>query len=295
MDTFEKFILKQLIGPLTYNEQSATITAQMKPLLQSQRDAIHREGRKWKLTPQQVEQTIDRVQSNFAKWSTCSERHAERGAFNLTFMPEGTQINITAHDERLNTEVTLQLLHLGRHDGATTPRLLVLSNTRTSILPGDEVEPYADVYFSVGHALLLRVYRGGQRWPDEQQVFHIDKITDLSQQVPSVLCEIADNTRSFTFLEERVQKKEGTYTLGRNPMSFLLHRHSTLMPLYADFDNDAQNAMTPSSNYVPGHTDALTDEETQLLFGQAKQALTPQPKPKGTFFYAETEHRLGFE
>lgn len=292
MTIFEKYILKQLMGPITYNEQSAVITAQMQPLSQDKREAIHREGEKWKLAPQQVKETIDRVQQNFTQWSNAQERQAGCGAFDLNALPEGTQVNLTAHDRRLDTEVVLQLLHLGRHDGAATPRLLVLGSTRTTLLPGDEVEPHADAYFSVGHALLLRVYRQGRRFPDGQRVMHLDRITDLTQLMPSPLCEVADGNRTFTHDEQAVSEQRGAYSLGRNPMSLLLHSHSQLMPVYADFTDDPGERVTTSAAYACGNAAALTTEQSRLLFGQRAGQAAAQPK--GSFRYVEADHKLGF-
>lgn len=294
MDNFEKYILKKLVDSLHYNASTHSFSASMRPLNLSTREAIHAEGQARGMNCKEVELAIDRVQHNFPQWSVATERNVDNRAIDLRQLPHGAQINLTALDKALNAVINISLLHLGCSTGR--PRLLVLQSSRLSLLPGDEVEPHTDAYLTVDHALTLDVWREGRRWPDAERVFHVSHITSLARLQPSPICEVTETALSFSWAEEQALSggAEGalSFSFGKNPMSLLLHRHSRLLPLYADFDSSGQQA-----TYTVGNLSAFTPEAAHLLFAESDcdRLNSKTPTAQGTFHYIETAHALTFQ
>ena len=160
----------------------------------------------------------------------------------LKDLKTGWSVHLMCQDKR-GVE-SIKLLFLGESE-RHLPHFLVLESSRLALLPDDMIEPADNTLWSVGHPLLLTVRRNGRPFPDETRKYLSYPIESMTVCRPSLVHEAIDSKRTFTHEEWQTHKncQDGVLSFGKNPVSLLLHRYSSKMDEYADFDENGYGVL----------------------------------------------------
>lgn len=296
---FTKFILKQIAGTVAYNPESHSFQLSLRSISHSIRETIYSEGRQWGMTNQTIDSHIDNAINNVG----VSYQPAKQSVHLIDIAKDirpGVQIFLECYDKSRG-KARLSLLFLGISK-ASSPRFLVLGSTRLGLISEDIVEPADNTLWSVGHPVLFKVFRNERRYPDNDKVYKTFSIENIQVIRPSVIHEVIDARKEFTYTESLVEGLGNSLSFGRNPMTLLLHDYSKCMPIYADFDeegignyNSNPDTIIPSSeirNRLFGIVDAgykerplriETTESGELLLDATDMQLKLKKPAKGRF------------
>lgn len=245
-----KYIIRQITNGVVYRAKNQALTISFRSMTGSMRQEILAEGHKWGLTDMAIDNLINDVRNNADHY-----RHATMQtvtALNVCKdLHEGNIVCLTGRSDTFGSG-SLKLLFLGQSNVHLQPRFMVLESDRLALQPEDILCLCCSSVFNVTNRAAFSVFRGGRRVPDVHHLYVTDKLESISVQRPSLIHEVISSKRSFTFSEEMAyrQLKDGgeALTFGKNPMSFLLHAYSRLMPVYADFKDDDKGSFASNSN-----------------------------------------------
>lgn len=299
---FTKFILKQIAGTVAYNSVSHSFQLSIRTLSNSIRKAIYEEGKKWEMSNQTIDDYISRVY-NEIELSYQPIKQSIQFIDVTKDIKQGLQIMLEGHDNTRGL-AKLSLLYLGISRRDKQPCFMVLRSSRLSLIIEDILEPADNTLWSIGHPVLFKVFRNGERYPNSESVYRTFKIEDIVLVKPSVIHEIIDAKSDFTYLENSLSQigntLNGTISFGKNPMTLLMHNFSSNMPIYANFDDEGVGRFSSNPNilfqsseirnklfgivddgYLEKDLKIATIEEGEVYYDSANKTIVPKKTAKG--------------
>lgn len=278
-----KYIIRQIANEVVYRAKDMAVTISFRAVSGPMHQSILEEGRKWGLTDRAIDDLITDVRNNIDHYSHASTQTLT--AINVQKdLHAGSIVCLTGRSETLG-QGAIRLLFLGASEAQPQPRFMVLESERTALQPEDVLCLCCSNAICVTHRAAFRVVRGGRPVPDDSHLYVTDRLESLSVQRPSLVHEVIDSKRSFTFSEEMALQRSAdggsVLSFGQNPMSLLLHDYSTLLPAYADFEADGTGtfASNPAAVLAPS-------AQRDLLFGigkdNADRTLSVKTAERGT-------------
>jgi len=299
---FTKFILKQIAGTVAYNPVDHTFHLTLRNLSNTILEAIYSEGAKWGMSTQAVDDYYAKVINEIELSSQPIEQSVHFIDVAKDIKP-GIQIRLEGNDLTRGA-ARLNVLYLGMSRKNNYPRFMVLSSTRLSLIAEDVLEPADNTLWSTGHAILFKVFRNGERYPNPESVYRSFRIEEIVLTKPSVIHEVIDAREDFTFVENSLSQLNdiynGTITFGGNPMTLFMHNYSSCMPLYANFDDVGVGKFSSNPNIVFPFSDIrnqlfeivddgykkknlniVTTNEGEIYFDIENNVLKPKKAAKG--------------
>lgn len=276
-EVFRKFILKQIAGEVVYSKESHSFQLSLRNISSTIREAIFAEGRKWGMTDSFIGDFINKVVKE-VELTYKPNRQLVQYVDVARDLNAGTELWLEGNESGRG-KARLHLLHIGGSSSPGRCRFLVLESTRLALQPEDIVEPADNTLWATGHPVMLSVYRQGRRYPDAVRVYRTYKIENIIKVLPSMVHEVIDSRREFTFMEDKPDKVVAL-TFGRNAMSLLLHEYLRLMPIYVDFNEkgDGEFRSAPDAVFPPSEVrDELFDITNDTMRHHPLTIFTEKP------------------
>lgn len=290
-EVFKKFILKQLAGEVAFNKECHSFRLGLRPVSNPIRQAIYEEGHNWNLTDSQINDLMIKVQSEIEL--AYAPVKGSITHINVKDLNPGEQLRLHGANE-VDGPAELSLLYLGRC------RFMVLNTSRRHALAAEDVVEVAKTeIISINYPTQFIVYRKGKRIPDDRRVYRTYKLDNITRIKASIVHEIIDARKEFTFLEASVDDGSlgngNQLTFGSNAMSLLLHEYSGIFPVYADFDENGVGRF-----YSRPDAEIESSEIRNRLFdinqGSHKTAcLRIETETPGELYLKNDDHRLGLK
>lgn len=290
-EVFKKFILKQLAGEVAFNKECHSFRLGLRTVSNPIRQAIYEEGHNWNLTDSQIDNLLIKVQDEIELAYAPIERSITH--IDVKDMNPGEQLRLHGASE-VDGPAELCLLYLGQC------RFMVLhTNRRHALAAEDVVELAKTEIISINYPTQFIVYRQGKRIPDDQRVYRTYKLDNITSIKASIVHEIIDARKEFTFLEASVD--DGTLgngdhlSFGSNAMSLLLHEYSGAFPVYADFEENGIGRF-----YSRPDAKIESSEIRNQLFdinqdSHKTACLRIETETPGELFLKKDDHRLGLK
>lgn len=293
-EILNKFILKQIAGEVLYSEEKHSFQLSLRTISSTIREKIMIEGRKWGMSVSQIEDCLNSVVNNVALAYRPKEQCTQSIDVSDALKP-GIEV-ILEGAEKGKGKCRLQLLFLGYSETVKQVRFMVLKSSRLCLLPEDIVEPEGNTIWAIGYPVLLKVYRNKKRYPDSMRVYRTLQIENISMVMPSVVHEVIDSRKEFTYLEHIANLSSGisdySLSLGRNLMSLLLHEYSCSLPIYADFTEEGRGSFLSNPDVVLAPSNMC-----DILFGiksksQQSSPLSIETQEAGELYYDSEKSQI---
>lgn len=256
-EDFKKFILKQISGDVAFDSKCHTFRISLRPISEPIRKAIYDEGHRYGFTDGNIDNLLIKVQDE----TELAYKPAEKtiSFIEVSDLNPGERLRLVGSD-KVGGKAELELIYLGQSKETRLHRFMVLDASRLILSAEDVVEVVRNEMLSVNYPVQFGVYRQGRRVPDDKLVYRTFKLDSMTKIMPSIVHEIIDNKKEFTFQEKSVrvldQSPGNRLSFGTNAMSLLLHEFSDTFPIYADFDDKGIGCFSsnPDAEFVSSKT-----------------------------------------
>lgn len=232
---FEKFIIKNIVDTVKYNPELDEYVINRIQISDELISKIVVEGLKYGLKPEEIRQKITLVANNMR---TSPLVKVEYGNLVVDKIPLGQHIKIRIYNNVSGSQ-SLELINISKN------MFYVLSSSIPGIFYRDELLSISKIWNN-SYDIDFVMYRDKNRYPDVNSFLRIGKIICVEFFLPSLVHEILDSKRSFTFEENKKEVVAQNISIFPNVSDtnsyyvWVPKRNSPIAFGWSDLDNDCE-------------------------------------------------------